>query len=90
MMTETGSRLRALTHGYSSRNMAFFANDHFLVTTASHDPNGLIWDTNTWVQVASFTGHHGSITDVAVLQDRIIVTGGYDGTVRLWGVPTNE
>lgn len=85
--TATGSYLSALHHGNGYRSVAFLAEDQLVITGGSYDIDGIIWSANGWSEVGRLTGHRAAITDVVVVDDRIIITSGVDGTIRLWGIP---
>ncbi|MEQ8673782.1 MAG: hypothetical protein RLP44_29875 [Aggregatilineales bacterium] len=86
IFTETGSYLSALHHGTGNRSAVFFAEDRLVVTGGSDDIDGIIWSSNGWSEVARLTGHRTSLTDVIVVDDRVIITSSGDGTIRFWGI----
>lgn len=50
-----------------------------------------LWNTSTMTQVQVLSGHHGSVRAFAFCQhDSLIITGGYDGKVVVWGHPPKE
>jgi WD40 repeat protein len=50
-----------------------------------------LWDVKEQEPVRSFKGHAGTITHMAVSKDwQRLLTGGADGTVRLWDLATGE
>lgn len=79
-----------------------FGKDRQSVVTASHDGTAKVWDTKTFRAVHTLKGHRGAVLTVAVIQRPelippgklvsivTVVTGGIDGTVRLWDLDTGE
>jgi WD40 repeat protein len=56
---------------------------------ASADAHGLVlrWDTGTGRERSCCVGHRGVIRGLAWLDSGRLLTGGWDGTIRLWGPP---
>ena len=61
-----------------------------MIYAACGDNKVHIWDTETEQQVGSLQGHADYVHCVAVTNDgNQVISGGEDGTVRLWGtLPT--
>lgn len=96
----TGHELAALWHT-AAVNAAVFSPDGTRIVTASRDTTARIWDAASAREIASFP-HEGStvavpngerfraglVQAVAFFPDSTrVVTGTYDGTVRIWQVP---
>src|SRR5260370_42518484 len=65
----------------------FVAAGHF---AADHQPGILrLWDLSQGKEIRTFRGHTREISSIAFSPDgRILLTSGYDNTVRLWAVDT--
>jgi WD40 repeat protein len=64
-----------------------YSPDGSLLITGTSDGKITIWDTSTWSQVATLSGHTGAVTGVAFTPDgQYIVSGSEDGTIRFWAV----
>jgi len=51
-------------------------------------PTVRLWDTKTWTERATLRGHEDEVYSLAFSSDgRRIITGGKDGSVRLWQIP---
>lgn len=49
-----------------------------------------LWDTATQEEVVTISDHIGTVSSLAFSEDdKLIVTSGWDGTIRFWGVPSN-
>lgn len=49
-----------------------------------------LWDTQTWKQSAKLSGHTDEVLTVAFNPNgKTLVSGSYDGTMRLWNLNTN-
>ena len=46
-----------------------------------------LWDVATGKEVFRFTGHEGVVWSVRCGPGRRILSGGFDGTMRLWEAP---
>jgi len=48
----------------------------------------VVWDIGTGTQLTTLEGHLASVLAVEIsLDNRVIVSGSEDGTIRLWGIP---
>jgi len=49
-----------------------------------------IFDTATWQQIAILEGHTDEVYSLSLFQnDRLLASGSYDDTARLWNIDTN-
>jgi WD40 repeat protein len=61
-----------------------FSPDGKRLATASADRTARIWHVEGGRQTEVLEGHTDSVCAVAFAPDGVVVTGGHDGTVRLW------
>ena len=83
-----GAKAR-LGNGWVSGDIAYSSDGTRLAVTSSI---GIwIYDANTYAEVALLTGHTYHVNSVAFSPDgNKLVSGGHDGTVRLWNVHTGQ
>ncbi len=70
-----------------------FSPDDTKLATASSDGMLKLWDLNTNMELGTLSGHTGfvsCITFAPKTKDRLMVSGGYDNTVRVWDVNSYE
>src|SRR4051812_38588175 len=60
------------------------------VASGSSDHTARVWDVETGEQVAQLEGHTGEVRGVAFLPDGKLMTGGGDGSIRLWDVDAEK
>jgi WD40 repeat protein len=66
-----------------------FDADGGRVVIADGEGYAAVWDTASWTQLTTFTGHAGPVEAVDVAPDgRSVATAGAAGTVRLWDMAT--
>jgi WD40 repeat protein len=69
--------------------VAFSPNNPWLLTT--FDKSAFLWDTQTLSLIARCDGHDRGIEAAAFFPDgRTLLTGSWDGTARLWEVPSGK
>jgi WD40 repeat protein len=65
-----------------------FAPDGRHVVSACFDHANHLWNVETGKEICRFVGHSGASLDVTISRDgKRIVSGGIDGTVRVWQAP---
>ena len=67
-----------------------FSEDGAMALTGARDNRAILWNTETGEVLQEFAGHLSKVTAVDFLSDEQVVTGGYDGTVRIWDINTGE
>ena len=68
-----------------------YSPDGRRVVSGSADGTLKLWDTETWKEVATLTGHHGGILVCAYSPDgRRFVSASGDGTLRVWDAHAAE
>lgn len=96
----TGAELAAFVHGSLIGDVAL-SPDGSLVATAGVDAVARVWDVESGQELLTLEGHApaqssgsgllGGVANVVFTPDgRRIVTGGADGTVRLWNVEDGQ
>ncbi|MBL8044914.1 MAG: tetratricopeptide repeat protein [Anaerolineales bacterium] len=87
---ETGKKLEAvkLADAVDTLLSAAFSLDGQILVGGTSDGAVLGWNTASGEAFGALTGHVGPVYAVTTSADgRWLATAGYDGTVRLWGVP---
>ena len=95
---DTGTRKGTLSHvTIAVKSVAFSPDGNTLATGGEGKTptfgkkvhNLRLWDTNTWREKATLTGHTDTVNNVAFSPDgKTIVTGSADNTVQLWDADT--
>jgi len=78
-------------HGYEVLDLAVAnANDRFV--SGGGDKTVFLWDVASATTLRRFTGHLGRVNAVAFAGegDAVVVSGSYDGTVKLWDTKSNS
>jgi WD40 repeat protein len=83
---DTGEQLRELRgHRDVVRSLSFSPDGNWLVS-GSEDATVRVWDVATGAAAATYEGHKNKVTSIATsFVD--IVSGSWDGTVKLWRYP---
>ena len=81
-----GRELRTLPAGPSQANVAFSPNGKLLAAASGVAGTDLkVWNTRTWEEVHTLTGHQNSISCIRFSPDgQTLATGAYDHSIRLW------
>ena len=68
-----------------------FSPDGGLLASASWDTTVKLWDTETWVEIATLHGHTDNVKSAAFSPDGgILASGSTDSTVRVWDVAARQ
>ncbi len=89
---ETGSVRLTLTPDGETLgfNHVAFSPDGRAIAAASNT-DILIWDVATGRRLHTLSGHSGAVTCVAFIPNgRVVVSAGYENTVRVWSTATGE
>lgn len=73
-------------HGGKVMTVVFCGSE--LLAAGGSDNLIHVWDLNTKTEVAELVGHTGTVAVLAYSQD-VLVSSGYDTTVRVWRRPSN-
>jgi WD40 repeat protein/DNA-binding SARP family transcriptional activator len=85
---ERGDVVHEIEDHRHPEDFAFIGDGRQLVV-ATGEGHAAVWDTTTWEQLATFTGHAGPIVTIDAVPDGdLVATGGTGGTVRLWDPTT--
>jgi len=85
---KTGNMLSTIKHHSQVWSLAWTSDQKKLI--APSYPSIRIFDTATWQQIAILEGHTGDVLSLSLFQnDRLLASGSYDGTARLWSLDTN-
>jgi len=71
----------------------FNTSSNNLVATCSDDNTVKIWNISTpsnWILIRTYTGHTYQVNDLEWLNEGTIVSGSYEGTVKIWSICTGE
>lgn len=91
MWNTTSGIMEQKMSGHSKKiRVAEFYNHDKMCLTGSDDCTVRIWDIATGVCLQTLLGHTDAILAVADISDRIVVTGGKDGSIIKWNTETGE
>lgn len=70
------------------QSLAFNPQGNLLASGSSYEGNNIhLWDVDSGVLLHTLEGHTSGVVDLIFSPDgQILVSGSYDGTIRLWGV----
>jgi WD40 repeat protein len=78
---ETGETIEMLQHNSEVRDVEFSPDGRWVVTSAGR---AVLWDARTGALVVRLQGHEGPVTAAGFDRSGRVVTGGVDGTVRVY------
>lgn len=71
--------------------LAFSPDGRLLATARKLSAEVKLWDVKTGRKTLTLSGHNDEVRDVAFSSDgRLLMSGGMDGSIRLWEVATGE
>ena len=85
---KTGDLLSTIKHDSQVWSLAWTSDQKKIITGSKSSIR--IFDTATWQQIAILEGHTGFVLSLSLFQnDRLLASGSFDGTARLWNLDTN-
>lgn len=79
---DTGKEVAQL-HSPGGVNSVVFSSDGQMLAAAVSDKTVMLWDTGTWKELATLTGHTRGVSSVAFSpDDNILASASYDKTVE--------
>jgi WD40 repeat protein len=85
---KTGNLLSTIKHVYPVWSLAWTSDQKNLITGSY--PSIRIFDAATWHQIAILEGHTHTVSSLSLFQnDRLLASGSFDNTARLWNLDTN-
>lgn len=89
--TDRAASLRAILEDAPTPSPLAYSPDGRLLARAGEDRRIRVWDTWTGKEIASFTGHHGTLMSVSFSPDgQRLVTGSSDTTALVWDLALNQ
>ena len=84
---KTGNLLSTIKHDEQIWSLAWTSDQKKLITGSD---TITIFDTATWQHIAILGGHPSTVYSLSLFQNgRLLVSGSYDATARLWNLDTN-
>ena len=76
---------------FSHKNLItdIIVTDKFLFTS-SMDKNICVWDKFNGKILKLFIGHQASVRCIKNIKEKTIISGGDDGVIKIWDIPTEE
>ena len=87
-VAETGNLLSTIKCYYSVHSLAWTSDEKKLISASGF----AIWifDTATWQNIGILEGHTSIVNTLSLFQnDRLLASGSFDKTARLWNLDTN-
>jgi len=85
---KTGNLLFTIELDYTVDGLAWTLDQKKLI--AGSYPSIRIFDTATWQQIAILEGHINTVSSLSLFEnDRLLASGSFDKTARLWNLETN-
>ena len=88
---QSGEELQTLSHSGLTGGLAF-SPDGSRLAIADHDAYAVkVWDTTTWLEFITLTGHIEGLNDVVFNPDGSrLATASSDGTAKIWDAESGE
>ncbi|MFX1506811.1 MAG: WD40 repeat domain-containing protein [Promethearchaeota archaeon] len=87
---QTGElKLSLGSHWKSISSLSFSPNGNYLAS-GGFDKTINVWDTKTGKLITTLVGHKNSIVDVAITNDKRVISASYDDTIKIWDFSQNK
>ena len=78
------------SHNYEILDLTI-SKDNNRFASVGGDKNAYLWDVTSAKIIRKLTGHDSRINTVAYnLDESVLATGSYDGTIRLWDLKSHS
>ncbi len=77
---------RSAAHGGTPASSLAFSPDSELLASAGHDARIQLWEVSSGAQLGALSGHTDVIQSVAFTAEGLLVSGGFDRSVKLWQI----
>lgn len=77
-------------HSYSFSRIKQLPNNGYVITCAQ-DNKVKVWDMSlNWLLIRTYSDHSGYVTALEYLNTDLIVSGSWDGTIKMWFISTGQ